>query len=180
MTAILGKILFYLRHGIIHVIGLYGSSGTLNSIFSLGQNEDRMMVFFSDFSGNNTSNALMYLRQIDHHNFIFCHMMFLNILIRSLNSLYCQVLAALIQVFQLSRRSHGIRPGKALQQFQCPFGSIQSSRGIQAGSQHKSQMIGAQPIWRNIIHFHQRLQAFVISLLDTLQPFLHQNAILIF
>ena len=138
------------------------------------------MVFFSDFSGNNTSNALMYLRQIDHHNFIFCNMMFLNILIRSLNSLYCQVLAALIQVFQLSRRSHGIRPGKALQQFQCPFGSIQSSRGIQAGSQHKSQMIGAQPIWRNIIHFHQRLQAFVISLLDTLQPFLHQNAILIF
>ena len=52
--------------------------------------------------------------------------------------------------------------------------------GEEAGSQHKSQMIGAQPIWRNIIHFHQRLQAFVISLLDTLQPFLHQNAILIF
>ena len=96
MSAILGKKLFYLGHGIIHMVCFDRTPGSLHTIFAFGKDKYRMMIFFPDFSGNDSGNALMDLRKIDHHDLIFCHMMFQNILIRSLNPLHRQVLAAFI------------------------------------------------------------------------------------
>ena len=96
MSTVLGKKLFHLRHGIIHMVSFDRTAGSLHTVLSFGQDEYRMMIFFPDFPGNDSGNALMDLRQIDHHDFIFCHMMFQNILIRSLNPLDRQILATFV------------------------------------------------------------------------------------
>ena len=105
-----------------------------------------MVIFLPDFTGYDARDTLMDFRQIDHHDFILCHMVFLNIFIRFLNPLHCQILTAFVQLLQLPCRRHGIRSGKALQQFQRSLGCIQPAGCIQTGSQYKPQMIGAQTI----------------------------------
>ena len=96
MSTVLGKKLFHLRHGIIHMVSFDRTAGSLHTVLTFGQDEYRMMIFFPDFPGNDSRNTFMDLRKIDHHDLIFCHMMFLNICIGPLDPLYCQVLAAFI------------------------------------------------------------------------------------
>ena len=151
----LRKISRRLRHGIIHMVALYGTSGALHAFLSPGEEKHRMIVPFPDSSCDNSRQALMYLRQKNQHHLILFHVMLLNIPLRFLYSLHGQAFAAVVQLLQLLRRPHGLSPASALQKLQRPSGRIQPPRSVQAGADNKAQMIGVQPFRLHPVDLHQ-------------------------
>ncbi len=179
MTAKLGKKAGGSRHGLVHVISLYGAAGSLDPLLAPGEDKDRMIVSLPDPPRDNTRQTFMHLGQKNQHHLILLHVMLRNIFLRLLHPLQGQILPAVVQLLQLPGRGHGLRQRTALQKLQRPSGRIQTSGGVETGADDKAQVMGAQLFRLQPVHLHQRSQAWIPGSAQALQPLFHQNPVLI-
>ena len=131
-----------LHQFLIHGIALYGAAASLGTGFPASQNKGRFMIFFTKPSRNDPRKALMAVRKIDNQNSVIFQICGFDQTDGFFFSLFCQCLSALIQGSQVTCQFCRFFYCLCIQKLQRTCSRVQSSAGIDTGSQHKSDMIG--------------------------------------
>ena len=180
MSAESAEKIFDLSHGSKHIISFDGSAGSLHhSVLRPGKDEDRARKALPDPSGYNTRQRFMTIRKKDHQNPVIQQVLPADKFQRLFNSLFREALAAVVQLPQLLGAAQG--PARIIlhKQGEGSLGIVQTSGGVQTGTDHKSRVVCGNGFLLQSVDQQQALQPDVCRIRDAPQAFPDQNPVFI-
>ena len=116
--------------------------------------------------------------KIDHQHFVLFHGGAFHKLHGLRHALLSHVFPLVIETFQLLRQYLCLFRCGCHEKLQGSFGRVQPARGVDAGPQHKADMIGADGAFRQTVGRDQRPEALVSRMVQPFQTFFYQDPVL--